>query len=177
MPNWRRTPIHFIHDTQLSTLASREFLLERHLVNQHGEGKRTWLYICPGDSNITKWGHHFSVFVGLHALFPTSALEGGYSHKGWVTPLCWHQDIRVQMAQQNKQQKARHIAKALWSWNTDIPNGLELQYEIKSKFTGWLICSISVTTRTTRVVSRKTSYKISIKNPNQGEDRTRIRII
>ena len=41
----------------------------------------------------------YTNFPRLHIrmrYFQHRFLEGGYSHKGWVTPLRWHQDTRVQ---------------------------------------------------------------------------------
>jgi hypothetical protein len=127
-----------VHDIRSSTSPSREIFRETHSSDHHGQGERTRLFLCPGDSNSTEWVHKFPTFARPNVLFPTSALEGGYSHNGWVTPLRWHQDTRVQMAQQNEQQKARRVAKALWSGNTNIPNGLELQYKTKSSMSSAL---------------------------------------
>ena len=49
----------------------------------------------------------YTNFPRLHVrmrYFQHEFLEGGYSHKGWVTPLRWHQDIRVQTAHTNSKQ-------------------------------------------------------------------------
>ena len=53
----------FVHDIQLSTSTSREFLWETQSVNHHGQGERTWLFPCPGDSNITE-----CVYTNSHCL-------------------------------------------------------------------------------------------------------------
>ena len=116
----------FIHDIPSSTSPSREVFWKTHSFDHCGQGDWIWLFLCPGDSNITEWVHQFPTFEHQNTLFPTTALEDGHPNKGWVTPLCWHQDTRVQMAQQNKQQNKRRVAKSLWSGNTSIPNGLAL---------------------------------------------------
>ena len=51
------------------------------------------------------------------------SLEGGYSHKGWVTPLRWHQDTRVQTAHTNTKQRL--------TTRSDKLVALELQYRTK----------------------------------------------
>jgi hypothetical protein len=35
----------------------------------------------PGESDIMEWLHRVPMFERQNALFPTAALEGGYSHK------------------------------------------------------------------------------------------------
>lgn len=49
----------------------------------------------------------YTNFPRLHVrmrYFQHEFSEGGYSHKRWVTPLRWHQDIRVQTAHTNSKQ-------------------------------------------------------------------------
>ena len=88
----------FIHDVRSSSSPSIEIFWETYLFDHHEQGEWTLLLLCPGDSNITEWVHQFPTSAHQNSLFPTSALEGGYSHEGWVTPLHLYQDIRVQMA-------------------------------------------------------------------------------
>ena len=56
--------------------------------------------------------------------FQHEFLEGGYSHKGWVTPLRWHQDTRVQTAHTNTKQRL--------TTRSDKLVALELQYRTKA---------------------------------------------
>ena len=113
----------FVHNVRSSISHSREVFWETCLFDQHEQGERTRLFLCPWDYKITKWVHQLPTF-GQSALISIICLEGGYSHTGWVTPLCWHQDIRVQMAQTNIKQYS--------TTSSDKLIALELQYKIKA---------------------------------------------
>ena len=71
----------FIHDIWSSTSPSREVFWETLLFNHHGQGEQTWFFLCLGNHYITEWVHQIPTLC-QHVLFPTSALEGRYSHNG-----------------------------------------------------------------------------------------------
>ena len=83
---------------------------------------RRVLVLCPGDYTIIEWVYHCTT-IGQNALV-FIILEGGYSHKGWVPPLCWHQNTRVQTAHTNIKQR--------FTTCSDELVALELQYGTKA---------------------------------------------
>ena len=94
----------FVHGVQLGISPPREVFRETHVFDYHGQGEQTQSVLCTGDPSINEWVHQLPTIEGQNALLPTAALEGGYSHKGWVTPLRWHQDTRAQTTRTNIKQ-------------------------------------------------------------------------
>ena len=100
--------MNLISDAKLKP-PSREVFQETHVDEYHRKEEQMRLFLCPGDSTITEWVHQLPTFEGQHALFLTASLEGGYSQKGLVRSLCWHQDTRMQTAHTNIKQRLTRV--------------------------------------------------------------------
>ena len=87
-------------------------------------------------SNILEWGHLISTFERQNVLLAIAGLEGTDSYKRTDNAsLSRYQGASGTIKQVTK---SKHAAKSLWSWNTRIPNDLELQYETKSSMSSVL---------------------------------------